>query len=177
MPIVKHTDNDTHCGTYTVSTAHGDTYVIEYDLKYVFDTTCIVISRVEQFGWFIKRDNYTTVSVFEYDNTGQSPDKWDLSKLSRALESQVGQHRVIGWERTDTIALIFARAIALCDVAALSVITSFASLSWEGKASALIALDDMYANYEKRVEQQKQQSEDVVLEQKILALQSYGDMC
>lgn len=43
----------------------------------------------------------------------------------------------------------------------------------EGKASALIALDDMYANYGKRVEQQKQQSEDVVLEQKILALQSY----
>lgn len=116
------------------------------------------------------------MSVFEYDNTGQSPGNWGLSKLSRALESQVGQHRVIGWERTDTIALIFARAIALCDVAALSIIESFASSSWECKASALIALDDMYSNYEKRVEQQKQQSEDVVLEQRILALQSHNDM-
>ena len=176
MRIVKHTDNDTHCGTYTVSTAHGDTYVIEYDLKYVFDTTCIVVSRVEQSGWFIKRDNYTTLSVFEYDNTGQSPGNWGLSQLSRALGSKVGQRRVIGWERTDTIALIFARAIALCDVAALSIIESFASLSWEGKASALIALDDMYTNHEKRDEQQKQQSEYVVLEQKILALQSCSDM-
>lgn len=176
MRIIKHIDKDTHCGTYTVSTAHGETYVVEYDLKYVFDTTRIVISRVVQSGWFIKRDNYTTVSVFEYDNTGQAPGEWDLSKLSRALESQVGQHRVIGWERTDTIALIFARAIALCDVAALSIITSFASLSWEGKASALIALDDMYTNHEKRVEQKKQQSEDVIMEQKILALQSCDDM-
>lgn len=133
----------------------------------------IKVGRIEQSGIFVKRDKLVPLAEFHYDNRNDIRIP-DYQLMFRALQKKECFRKIENWYEPKQIALIFAYALGVNDQIALSIIESFDQVSWDMKVEALIALNDMRLEYEKRMQQDKQHSQDKIMKQKLAALEQYN---
>lgn len=173
MQIIHHE----HRYAYTAITDNGAAYVVKYRTSQRFVDTTITVYRVENHVSFFRNVTQRLIPLaeFHYKND-RSCGNTDETKLFEAFRGKTTTYSPVSWRRAQSIALTFARALAVDDTVTLSILESFENASWSAKADALIALSDMVEQYEHRQETQKAQSEDLIMQQKLAALDAYHDV-
>lgn len=178
MQIIHHEYDDAkHKHAYTAITDSGAAYVVKYGTSLRFVDTTITVYRVENHVSFFRKVTQCLIPLaeFHYKND-KSCGNTDETKLFESFRGKTTTYSPILWRRAQNIALTFARALAVDDTVTLNILESFENASWSAKADALIALEDMVEQYEHRQETQKAQSEDVIMQQKLAALDAYHDV-
>ena len=137
------------------------------------DDITIKVGRIKQSGLFVKREKLVPLAAFHYDNRKDIRIP-DYQLMFRALQKKDCFRKIENWYEPKQIALIFAYSLGVNDQIALSIIESFDQVSWDMKVEALIALNDMRLEYEKRMQQDKKHSQDEIMKQKLAALEQYN---
>lgn len=163
---------------YLVRTLEGSEYSIIYSRTWFNSSTVMHISRVRS-GFLSKN---VDVAIFEYNNSGsrKSRDRcrmrYELEARKDSLQSNFRYGAVEIGEMSDMrfIGLIIARALEVNENVAIDILKSFNAASWECKADALIALQNMYVTHMEASNFYGSNANDLVMGVKLRALKAFN---
>lgn len=160
--------------SYRVFTLEGNQYLITYkNYASIYNTKMKIYRVTSTFVPFVHKE---LLASFQYNNKGPN-EETDSRKLASALQSKSQNGpRIWRMEDMEKIALIVARALEINEYATIEIMKSFDQSSWEAKAEALIALDDMYEQHKNRNAIESIYPEDSIMQTKLRAVESYNDI-
>lgn len=159
---------------YQVLTLEGNQYLISYHEFASIKNTKMNIYRIYSgFGPFVRKD---LLASFQYNNDAPFDEK-DSRKLKNSLENKAkGLPGFALMDGMEKIGLTIARALEINEYATIDIMKSFDQASWDAKAEALIALNDMYQQNQQRNEIESIYPEDSIMQTKLKALEAYNDI-